>query len=143
MELEGRVWKSGRYWLIEVPSLNLMTQGKSKKDALAMLEDAVIGLIECYFASQMKRNFDLIINDYEKGVIGVTSNDNKLLLALSLRRQREMSGSTVREVSTRLGSKSPNAYAQYERGKTRISLDQYERLLQAANPFRASRLRIV
>jgi len=57
--------------------------------------------------------------------------------------EREMSGSTVREVSERLGSKSPNAYAQYEKGKTRTSLDQYERLLMAANPYRQAHLRIV
>ena len=66
----------------------------------------------------------------------------KILLAISLRRQREKSGSTVREVSKRLGSKSPNAYAQYERGRTGISLDKYEQLLMAANPFESRRLRI-
>jgi transcriptional regulator with XRE-family HTH domain len=63
-------------------------------------------------------------------------------LALSLRRQREKSKSTVRDVSERLGSKSPNAYAQYEKGKMRISLDQYERLLNAANPYQRIHLRI-
>ena len=43
------------------------------------------------------------------------------MLALSLRRQREKSGSTVREASERLGSKSPNAYAQYELRKNEYS----------------------
>jgi transcriptional regulator with XRE-family HTH domain len=53
------------------------------------------------------------------------------------------SGSTVREASERLGSKSPNLYAQYEKGKTRISLDPYERLLQAVNPQQNFQLRVV
>ena len=56
------------------------------------------------------------------------------MLALSLIRQREKSQSTVRETAKRLGSKFPNSYAQYEKGKIRISLEQYEKLLTAANP---------
>jgi hypothetical protein len=91
----------------------------------------------------MRKNFAVTINDYEEGIIGITANDAKLLLALSLRRQREKSGFTVREASERLGSKSPNAYAQYEKGRTNISLDKYESLLMAANPFEERRLRIV
>ena len=113
MEFEGKVWKDGKFWLVEVASLNLMTQGKSRKNALEMIRDAAIGLIECYFESEMKKGFDVILFDYKKDSFGITSNDNKLLLALSLRRQREKSGSTIREAARRLGSKSPNAYAQY------------------------------
>jgi transcriptional regulator with XRE-family HTH domain len=64
-------------------------------------------------------------------------------MALSLIRQREKSGSTVREAAQRLGSTSPNSYAQYEKGKTRISLDHYEKLLQAANPQKHSLLRVI
>jgi hypothetical protein len=143
MELEGRVWKSKRYWLVEVPGIDVMTQGRTRAEALEMIRDAVIELIRSYFKSAMGRNFDINVNDYKKGVIGITTTDNKLLLALSLRRQREKSGSTVREAAERLGAKFPNAYAQYEKGKIRISLDQYDKLLQAANPFRHSLLRIV
>lgn len=54
-----------------------------------------------------------------------------------------MSGSTVREAAKRLGSKSPNSYAQYELGKIKVSLDKYEKLLYAVNPSNHSRLRIV
>ncbi|NGX26556.1 MAG: hypothetical protein K940chlam6_00481 [Chlamydiae bacterium] len=143
MEFEGKVWKDGKFWLVEVASLNLMTQGKSRKNALEMIRDAAIGLIECYFESEMKKGFDVILFDYKKDSFGITSNDNKLLLALSLRRQREKSGSTIREAARRLGSKSPNAYAQYEKGRIRISLDQYEKLMQAVNPNLISILRVI
>ena len=27
MELEGKIWKSKKFWLVEVPSLDIMTQG--------------------------------------------------------------------------------------------------------------------
>ncbi|MGC1879118.1 MAG: type II toxin-antitoxin system HicB family antitoxin [Rhabdochlamydiaceae bacterium] len=143
MEMEGKIWKDGKFWLVEVPTLDAMTQGKTRKEALAMIEDLVLEMARCYFNDDIENDFKITVTDYKKDIIGVTSNDNKLLLALSLRKQREKSGSTVREVAERLGSKSPNAYAQYEKGKIRISLDKYEQLLQAANPFKHSLLRIV
>jgi predicted RNase H-like HicB family nuclease len=143
MELEGRIWKSKNHWLIEVPSLNVMTQGETREEALEMAADAVMEYFLYYFESSVGKDDKVIVNDYKKGVIGITSTNNKLLLALSLRRQREKSGLTVREASERMGSSSPNAYAQYEKGRTRISLDQYEKLLQAANPFQHSLLRVV
>lgn len=142
MELEGRVWKNKGYWLVEVSSLNVITQGETREEALTMIEDAIIEYVNYFFESAAVK-FELHVKDYKKGVIGITSNDNKLLMALSLRKQREKCGSTIREASARLGSKSPNAYAQYEKGATRISLDQYEKLLHAANPFQHCQLRVV
>ncbi len=143
MEMEGKVWRDGKFWLVEVPTLDAMTQGRTRKEALGMIKDLVLEMARCYFNSDIKKGFTVTVTDYKKDVIGISSNDNKLLLALSLRKQREKSGSTVREAAERLGSKSPNAYAQYEKGRTRISLDKYEQLLHAANPFKHSLLRIV
>jgi len=143
MEMEGKIWKDGKFWLVEIPALDGMTQGKTRKEALAMAEDLVFEMAKSYFEDEIGKNFTITVIDYKKDTIGVTASDNKLFLALSLRRQREKSGSTVREASKRLGSKSPNGYAQYERGKTSISVDKYEKLLIAANPFDKLRLRIV
>ncbi|MEN9653915.1 MAG: hypothetical protein RL235_27 [Chlamydiota bacterium] len=143
MEMEGTIWKDGRFWLVEIPALDAMTQGKSRKETLAMVGDLVFEMARNYFEDAVGKDFTVTVMDYKRGVIGVTASDNRLLLALSLRRQREKSGSTVREASERLGSKSPNAYAQYERGRTSISVDKYEELLTAANPFDRLRLRIV
>lgn len=143
MEMEGKIWKDGKFWLVEVPTLDAMTQGRTRKEALFMIEDLVLEMVRSYFEDDIEKDFTVTVTDYKKEVIGVTSNDNKLLLALSLRKQREKSGSTIREAAERLGSKSPNAYAQYEKGRIRISLEKYEQLLQAANPFKHSLLRIV
>lgn len=143
MEIEGKIWKDGKFWLVEIPALDAMTQGKSRKGALAMAKDLVLEMTRNYFENEIGKDFTVTVIDYKKDVIVVTASDNRLFLALSLRRQREKSGSTVREASERLGSKSPNAYAQYERGKTSISVDKYEELLTAANPFEKLRLRIV
>lgn len=142
MELEGKIWKNKKHWLVEVSSLNIMTQGETREEALFMIKDAIMEYMKYYFESSIE-DFEISINDYKKSVIGITANNNKLLLALSLRKQREKSGSTVREASERLGSKSPNSYAQYEKGKIRISLDQYERLLNAVNPKQNFHLRVV
>lgn len=142
MELEGKVWKSGKFWLIEVPALGVMTQGRSRKEALKMISDAIEGLVECCFPNE-SQNFQVDVQEYKNGVIGVSSLNNSLMLAFSLRRQREASKSSVREVSERLGSNSPNAYAKYEKGRARVSLDQYERLLQAVNPKQKFHLRVV
>lgn len=142
MELEGKIWKSKNHWLVKVPSLNIMTQGETRDEALFMIKDAIMEYIKYYFESKFK-DFELSVNDYKRSSIGISANNNELLLALTLRRQREKSGSTIREVSERLGSKSPNSYAQYEKGKTRISLDQYEKLLHAVNPHQNRYLRVV
>lgn len=142
MELEGKIWKNKGFWLVEIPSLNIMTQGETREEALLMVKDSIMEYMNYYFDSDVK-GFELAVNEYKKSVIGITANSNKLLLALSLRRQREKSGSTVREVSERLGSNSPNSYAQYEKGKIQISLDKYEKLLQAANPYQPRLLRVV
>lgn len=142
MELEGKIWKNKKQWLVQVPSLNMMTQGETREEALFMVKDAIMEYMKYYFELEIE-GFELKVNDYKKSIIGISANNNKLLLALSLRKQREKSGLTIREVSERLGSKSPNSYAQYEKGKTRISLDQYEKLLQAANPYQHRFLRVV
>jgi predicted RNase H-like HicB family nuclease len=143
MEFEGKVWKSTSTWLVEVPSLDLMTQGETKEEALKMLEELIIELTDYYFTKKEGKDFDVCVNVYKKGVIGVSSLKKRLLLALSLIRQREKSQSTVRETAKRLGSKFPNSYAQYEKGKIRISLEQYEKLLTAANPNYKCLLRVV
>ncbi len=142
MELEGRIWKDGQLWLVEIPILDAMTQGKFKKDALRMIEDAVNGLIECYFEDKAGKKLGVKAFLRENGVIGLTAKDTKILLSLSLIKQREKSNSTVRDVSKRLGSKSPNAYAQYERGRLNVTLEKYEELLIAVSPSEHRQIRV-
>ena len=136
MELEGRVWKEAdsSWWLIEVSFLDVMTQGRTRKEALAMLQDAVMELLRDSYS--LDRQFRLDVTLYEGGVIGIGASDDTLLFALGLKRQRLRSGSTIRDVCRRLKSKSPNAYARYERAQSRPSLEKYAELLHAANPSR-------
>jgi hypothetical protein len=140
MELEGSIWKEGKFWIVEVPSLDISTQGRTKKEALLVIKDAVLELFFSYFKNKKPKNFNVSIREYKHNIIGIAASDKKLLLALSLRRQREKEGLTVRDVSKRLKSKSPNAYFQYETAKINISFDQYEKLLKAINPRNLLRL---
>ena len=138
MELEGKVWKDAdrSWWLIEISFLDVMTQGKTRKEALEMIRDAVMELLKDSYGNLLGKQFQLSVALYENGVIGMGASDEKLLFALGLKRQRLRSGSTIRDVSKRLKSKSPNAYARYERAQASPSIEKYAELLHAANPGR-------
>ena len=45
MRFAGRVFKSGRYWAIEVPILTVVSQGRTKKEAFEMIADAIETLV--------------------------------------------------------------------------------------------------
>src|ERR1700722_19697628 len=85
MELEGKIGKSGKFWLIEVRAVDVMTQGYSRKEALYMLNDAITGLIACYFPNA---GIEVQIKDYKNGTIGVFSSNDSLMQAFSQRRKR-------------------------------------------------------
>lgn len=138
MELEGKVWKdpNSSWWLVEVSFLDVMTQGKTRKEALEMIKDAVMELLKDSYLDLLVNQFQLTVTLYDNGVIGIRATDDKLLFALGLKRQRLRSGSTIREVSNRLRSKSPNAYTRYERAQARPSIEKCAELMHAANPSR-------
>src|SRR6185437_6761634 len=104
MELEGRVWKDpeSSWWLVEVSFLDVMTQGRTRKEALVMIKDAVWELVKDSYGDLLDKRFTLTVHLYENGVIGEGASDEKLLFALGLKRQRVKSGSTIRDVSKRL-----------------------------------------
>lgn len=138
LQLEGKVWKDpdSSWWLVEVSFLDVMTQGRTRKEALAMIQDLVMELLQDSFPDLMTKQFQVTVALYEGGVIGIEATEDKLLFALALKRQRLRSGSSIRDVSKRLHSKSPNAYARYERAQARPSIEKYAELLHAANPNR-------
>ncbi|MGC1879526.1 MAG: type II toxin-antitoxin system HicB family antitoxin [Rhabdochlamydiaceae bacterium] len=96
MELEGRVWKDpeSSWWLIEISFLDVMTQGKTRKEALEMIKDGVMELLKDSYEDFLGKQFQLTVNLYEEDVIGMGASDEKLLFALGLKRQRLRSGST-------------------------------------------------
>lgn len=98
--------------------------------------DVVMELMYDTFPGKIDKKFGLHLYTYEKELFGLEATDTRLLLALSLRRQREKSGFSIREVASRLGSSSPTAYARYENGSIAPSFQKLDLLLQAVNPNR-------
>ncbi len=127
MRFEGRVKRSGRLWLVEIPAFDAATQGRSKREAFAMAED----LIETMSDTQgfQVTTFPLGGESFE-----IEANRVGTLIALLLRRQRERHGLTLSEVAERLGQRSRNAYARYEQGKAMPSVEKLEQLLKAIAP---------
>ena len=147
MELEAKV----RYhpkggppdWIVECPTLDIITQGKTRADALKMLRSAIEELLEWYFPKEAPDSLEVSIRDTGKSRIGVSCSDVAVLMSFVLIRQREQSGLNVRQAAERLGSLSPNAYKRYECGDVRISVEKFDQLVSAVNPVRQVRLRIV
>ncbi|MBL7685464.1 MAG: type II toxin-antitoxin system HicB family antitoxin [Deltaproteobacteria bacterium] len=132
MVFKGFLWKEKKNWLIEIPSLDLTTQGKTKQDAFFMLQDA----IKCLLANpHFKTKITLLKSESRKIVEFVLqSNNDKSLIGLFLKQQRQKQHLTVREVAHRLGYQSASAYAQYETGKHSPGIDKITKFLSAINP---------
>ena len=127
MRIEGKLVKSGNWWAVEIPLLRIFSQGKTKKEAFFMAKDAVECLLD-------DTSIDVSVSDIGNNAFCVSATDESALMSLALRQQRTSHQLTIREVATRLGSKSPTAYSRYERGKTRPSLDKFSQLLRAIDP---------
>ncbi|MBI4819896.1 MAG: helix-turn-helix domain-containing protein [Deltaproteobacteria bacterium] len=124
MLLAGRVIRSGKHWAIEIPILGVVSQGRTKREALEMICDAVESL-----ANQPGFSVDVRHAEGDRFVVG--SNEPATLAAFLLRRVRERSGLSLAEAAERLGASSRNAYARYEQGKAVPTITKLSELLQA------------
>lgn len=127
MRLEGRLWKDGKYWLIEVPALNAMTQGRTRKEAYVMIKDLLETMVD-------RPGFKARVYRCPGGRFEVGANDVRALVALLLRRQREKKGLSLADAARRLHQKSRNAYARYEQGRAVPTVEKLEELLKAIAP---------
>jgi predicted transcriptional regulator len=123
MRIEGNIKKSGRWWAVDIPMLLIYTQGRTKKEAYEMVEDAVEGLVD-------ESGFKVDIHA-GASTFFVKSNNDALLLGTALRQQRAHRGLSVRDVAQKMGSSSPTAYSRYEKGKTKPSFEKFSQLLKA------------
>lgn len=126
VKFEGRVLKGGRYWPVEVPALGIMTQGKSRRDAYAMIKEAIELHVD-------RPGFKVEIVPTTGGRFVVkaqgTAND-KYLIALLLKQQRAKHGLSTAEIAKRLGI-TKHAYAQYEQARSLPSLTKVEEFIHA------------
>ena len=126
MRFSGRVWKDDGLWLVEIPALDVMTQGRTKREAIEMIADAIDGFVD-------KRGFSVEVHAGKGCGIEVGSADVAALTALLLRRRRQASGLTLAEVAARLGVRSHNAYARYEQGRAAPTVEKLAELLSVVD----------
>jgi predicted transcriptional regulator len=127
--LTGRIQKEeGVWWSAESPIAGVHTQGRSRKDAMAMLADAFESLVN-------RPGFKVAVTEHGPGgEVLVETNEPAALAAYVLRYQRETHGLSLADVAKKLGSSSKNAYARYERGTSTPTIDKFAELLHAVAP---------
>jgi predicted RNase H-like HicB family nuclease len=116
-----------KYWGVEIPVLEIYTQGKTKADAYLMAKDAIEALVD-------KKGFKAICVPSKGNRFMLTANGPGTFIAFILGRLRTSHNLTARQMADRLQSSSPNAYARYEQGRTMPKLDTLEELLHAIDP---------
>jgi len=127
MRFSGKVFKDGKNWLAEVPILDLMTQGTTKKEAYEMVADMIESMVN-------KEGFKAGVFKGKNNTFEIGSKETKHLVSLLLQRKREISGLSLSQVSDRLGVSSRNAYARYEQGKSAPSMEKLNDLFHAVSP---------
>jgi DNA-binding XRE family transcriptional regulator len=127
MKFEGKIYKDGKFWLAEIPILDLMTQGRTKKEAYVMVVDMIESLVN-------KQGAGVTVHERSKDVFEVGSAEPKYMISLLLKRKREISGLSLEQVAKRLGMASRNAYARYEQGKSIPTIKKLDELFGAVSP---------
>ena len=126
MRFQGKIYQDGRFWLAEVPILEAMTQGRTRKEALAMIGD--------WFETMVNQvGFSVTIYPGKEGAFEVGSSDIRNLVSLLLRRRREASGLSLAEAAQQLGVRSRNAYARYEKGESLPTIEKLDSLMRAVS----------
>jgi predicted RNase H-like HicB family nuclease/DNA-binding XRE family transcriptional regulator len=128
IKLKGKILKKGSYWAVFVSALDVYTQGKTKKDAYEMIQDAVEILMN-------KKDVLVDVDPIDKNTFilkSKKSEHDRYLMALILKNQRAKQGLSLQEVANRL-QVSKHAYAQYEQGRAIPSITKLEQFIHAMN----------
>lgn len=124
MVVEGLVEKDGKFWIAEIPFIDVMTQGKTKKEAYLMAADAVKELLELNYT-------EVIVYQGDSGKLYLQIENDDKLLPFVLKRQRELKNLSLREVAKMAGDVSHQPYYKYETGKRALSYKVFQKYLKA------------
>ncbi len=128
MMLIGRLSKeAGTWWAAQAPVAGVYTQGRSRRNAAAMLADAFESLIN-------RPGFKVTVIDDGGDQVLIEANEPAALAAYVLKYQREVHGLSLAQVAKSLGASSRNAYARYEQGASVPTLDKFAELIRAVAP---------
>jgi len=129
VRFHGRLYKDGKHWLADVPMFDAMTQGRTRDEALAMIEDWFVAMVD-------QPGFSVRTHAVGRAEFEVAADDARPMISLLLRRQRHKSGLSLTQAAERLGAKSRNAYARYEQGCAIPTVTKLDELLRAVAPDR-------
>ena len=127
MRFSGKIYKNGKFWLAEIPILDVMTQGYSRKEAFEMVGDLIETMAD-------KEGFHVSVYSNRQEYFEIGSEDTRTLVSILLQRKRELSGLSLAQVAKKIGTSSRNAFARYERGKSIPSVEKLNELLHAVSP---------
>jgi hypothetical protein len=117
MRIEGHMKKEGKFWIVEIPVLDVITQGLSKSEAYRIAGTVVEDMVGI-------GGFKVAVFKVGQTDFVLEANDSSALIPLMLRRQRVKKGITVREA---------NAWGAYEQGRRAPTFDQLERMIRVLN----------
>lgn len=124
MQILGNIWKDGKFWVIECPTLDVSTQAETKQGALRMMFDLVQTMVN-------DRKYSVSIKTAGKGRFSMTFKNPTPIIAVIIARSRSSSKATLAEIAKAIGSKSPNSVYQYETGKHDPGMEKLNQLLNA------------
>ncbi len=131
LELEGLLHHpeppKNKYWSVEIPVLEIYTQGKTQSDAYRMAKDAIESLVE-------EKNFCVEVTPISDQKFKITSDSYELFSRLILSRLRSENKLTLLAMARKLKTPSINTFARYEQGRAVPKVDTLEKLIQAINP---------
>jgi predicted RNase H-like HicB family nuclease len=71
----GNVYRNGRFWLAEIPAFRALTQGRTRKQALAMAADWLETMVN-------RKGFRAEVRPRKAGRLKISGNDPGAMLAL-------------------------------------------------------------
>ncbi len=126
MRFQGRIYKDAGVWLVEVPVFDALTQGRTRVEAFEMIKDWFVSMVD-------KPGFAVEVHSGKSDDFEIGSDDLRSMIGLLLQRRRQQSGLSLGEAAQRLGAKSRNAYARYERGESLPTMVKLDQLLKAVS----------
>lgn len=129
MQIEVNMKKSGRWVEASVPAVRVYTQGKSFKDAAAMVVDAVELLADTY---GIKAKASVKRTPGVGWALGFDSD--AALIAFVLKRHRRERGISVERAAKAIGQRSNQAISRYEHGRQPPTIATLQKLLRAIAP---------
>jgi predicted RNase H-like HicB family nuclease len=124
MQILGNIWKDGKFWVVECPTLDVSTQSETKNSAFQMMTDLVQTMVN-------DRKYSVSIKTAGKDGFSMTFKNPTPIIAAIIARSRSASKATLAEIAKAIGSKSPNSIYQYETGKHDPGMEKLNQLLNA------------